>query len=84
MIVCPLCDTSIPWAPGADEQLLFEQHMTSGNCIPKPAQKPRCPVKGCREKLTFSKLDSVCQVDLTARKSKNMSNYVKIYENMSL
>ena len=55
VIVCPLCDKALPLASGVDENLLFEQH--SATCVPKPvkAQVPRCPSKGCKEKLTFSK-----------------------------
>mmetsp|Transcript_776 Transcript_776/g.1737 ORF Transcript_776/g.1737 Transcript_776/m.1737 type:complete len:158 (-) Transcript_776:263-736(-) len=54
VIVCPLCDKALPLASGVDENLLFEQH--SATCVPKPvkAQVPRCPSKGCKEKLTFS------------------------------
>eukprot|EP00435_Cladocopium_sp_Y103_P011914 s2091_g3.t1 len=53
VIVCPLCDMAIPHT--GDESVLFEAHMASGACVPKvKTEKPRCPVKGCREKLTFS------------------------------
>ncbi|CAK9090029.1 unnamed protein product [Durusdinium trenchii] len=33
---------------------VFDRHVASGACAPSVKTKPRCPVKGCREKLTFS------------------------------
>eukprot|EP00931_Biecheleriopsis_adriatica_P074974 TRINITY_DN4893_c0_g1_i1.p1 TRINITY_DN4893_c0_g1~~TRINITY_DN4893_c0_g1_i1.p1 ORF type:complete len:205 (-),score=30.18 TRINITY_DN4893_c0_g1_i1:57-602(-) len=55
VIVCPLCTTALPHPAGEDENAIWERHMASGNCKPRePAKSNRCPVKGCKEKLTFS------------------------------
>eukprot|EP00930_Biecheleria_cincta_P099130 TRINITY_DN90777_c0_g1_i1.p2 TRINITY_DN90777_c0_g1~~TRINITY_DN90777_c0_g1_i1.p2 ORF type:complete len:164 (-),score=23.25 TRINITY_DN90777_c0_g1_i1:132-623(-) len=57
VIVCPLCSAAVPLRPGEDENSVFEQHAVSGSCNPKVsavAKPNRCPVKGCKEKLTFS------------------------------
>mmetsp|Transcript_144545 Transcript_144545/g.204487 ORF Transcript_144545/g.204487 Transcript_144545/m.204487 type:complete len:159 (-) Transcript_144545:367-843(-) len=55
VIMCPLCDMAIPCFANSDEQMLLEGHVASGACVPAvKSAKPRCPVKGCKEKLTFS------------------------------
>merc|ERR1712232_149934 len=61
VIVCPLCSKAVPHPVGEDANLIWEQHASSGDCRPAsigtaapsggPA-KPKCPVKGCKEKLT--------------------------------
>eukprot|EP00405_Crypthecodinium_cohnii_P020303 CAMPEP_0206472978 /NCGR_PEP_ID=MMETSP0324_2-20121206/32563_1 /ASSEMBLY_ACC=CAM_ASM_000836 /TAXON_ID=2866 /ORGANISM="Crypthecodinium cohnii, Strain Seligo" /LENGTH=189 /DNA_ID=CAMNT_0053947763 /DNA_START=82 /DNA_END=651 /DNA_ORIENTATION=+ len=60
VIICPLCQKPLPWKQGEDENALCEAHFMSGEChpqavgagqAPKPAVK-RCPVAGCKEKLT--------------------------------
>ncbi|CAN6448463.1 unnamed protein product [Victoria cruziana] len=35
-------------------KILMEKHRASGRCDPRWKQKPRCPIKGCKETLTFS------------------------------
>merc|ERR1719401_1731082 len=54
VIVCPLCAKAVPLPHGEDENAVWERHATSGECCPPPVPvaKPRCPVKGCKEKLT--------------------------------
>jgi len=57
VLVCPLCSKSVPLVHGESADDTFAQHERSGDCQPcsmaAPASKNRCPVKGCREKLTF-------------------------------
>lgn len=40
--------------------MLLARHAKSGNCDPKKKKKPTCPVKRCKEALTFSN-SSVCK-----------------------
>mmetsp|Transcript_41351 Transcript_41351/g.103868 ORF Transcript_41351/g.103868 Transcript_41351/m.103868 type:complete len:168 (+) Transcript_41351:68-571(+) len=56
VIVCPLCSQAVPLPAGEDENAVWEAHAASGHCRPPqaaPAAKPRCPVPGCKEKLTM-------------------------------
>ncbi|KAL5582472.1 hypothetical protein UlMin_014914 [Ulmus minor] len=53
VLVCNICSTSIE-TTGQDEKLLLEKHEKSGNCDPKNKKKPKCPVRRCKEVLTFS------------------------------
>jgi hypothetical protein len=39
---------------GEGEKEMLERHERSGNCDPKKKKKPTCPVRRCKEKLTFS------------------------------
>lgn len=51
--VCQACGQSIPYAGNEDESKVLERHLASGSCRPASvASKPRCPVQGCKEKLT--------------------------------
>merc|ERR1719203_390899 len=54
VIVCALCNTAVPLTAGSDENAVLEHHVASAECCRTscPVEKPRCPVKGCREKLT--------------------------------
>ncbi len=63
VIVCPICNTALPLPEGTslsspDSQTiisrLWERHAASGQCNPDKNKKPVCPVKGCREQLTYS------------------------------
>ncbi|KAG2453069.1 hypothetical protein HYH02_002402 [Chlamydomonas schloesseri] len=55
VIVCPICAKSVRMTPGTDPNALFEQH-TRTDCDPanydRVHKKPRCPVAGCKTKLT--------------------------------
>jgi hypothetical protein len=54
-IVCPICKKGVPIPPGEDENAVFARHEGSAECrrhTVETAAKPRCPVKGCKEKLT--------------------------------
>eukprot|EP00933_Yihiella_yeosuensis_P053616 TRINITY_DN51890_c0_g1_i1.p1 TRINITY_DN51890_c0_g1~~TRINITY_DN51890_c0_g1_i1.p1 ORF type:complete len:193 (+),score=22.71 TRINITY_DN51890_c0_g1_i1:69-581(+) len=56
VIVCPLCQEAIPLPFGEDENEVWERHFST-TCRPKTTAAtgpPRCPVRGCKEKLTFS------------------------------
>jgi hypothetical protein len=52
VIVCPICTEGIPFAAGEDANAVWERHAASGKCHPPPPPKPKCPVSGCKEKLT--------------------------------
>jgi len=56
VIVCPLCAASVGLKAGEDPNAAYERHARAGGCDPhnyaRVHQKPRCPVKGCKEKLT--------------------------------
>eukprot|EP00416_Gambierdiscus_australes_P045750 CAMPEP_0171102118 /NCGR_PEP_ID=MMETSP0766_2-20121228/56893_1 /TAXON_ID=439317 /ORGANISM="Gambierdiscus australes, Strain CAWD 149" /LENGTH=112 /DNA_ID=CAMNT_0011562329 /DNA_START=250 /DNA_END=588 /DNA_ORIENTATION=- len=45
---------AIPLQRGEEESAVLERHASAGNCCPtaKTTRKPRCPVPGCKEKLT--------------------------------
>lgn len=54
-LVCPLCAKAVRLIPGEDPNAAFEAH-TSKDCDPsnyaKVHRKLKCPVSGCKEKLT--------------------------------
>ncbi|XP_009335823.2 zinc finger AN1 domain-containing stress-associated protein 12 [Pyrus x bretschneideri] len=57
VVVCEICSASVETTGCDDEQdhkLLLEKHAKSGNCDPKNKKKPTCPVRRCKETLTFS------------------------------
>ncbi|KAJ3677464.1 hypothetical protein LUZ60_003188 [Juncus effusus] len=58
VIICETCSMSMEKKFGEDEKLVFEIHAKSGNCNPAKKQKPKCPVKRCKEVLTFSNCSS--------------------------
>jgi predicted nucleic acid binding AN1-type Zn finger protein len=56
-LLCPLCARAVVLQPGEDPNAAFERHnRTAGECDPtnyaRVHKKPRCPVQGCREKIT--------------------------------
>ena len=57
VVSCPLCAASIELQRGEDINETWARHERTA-CRPservKRTKKPRCPVKGCREKLTIS------------------------------
>lgn len=46
--------TEITGGAGQDEEAILARHLKSGNCDPAKKKKPICPVKRCKEVLTFS------------------------------
>jgi hypothetical protein len=59
VLVCPLCAAAVRLSPGEDANTVWAAHAgDSAACDPaayaQRVHKPRCPVGGCREKLTFS------------------------------
>lgn len=62
MIVCETCSTSIEITGKGDEEekMVLEMHEKSGDCDPRKKKKLTCPVRRCREILTFSNT-SVCK-----------------------
>ncbi|RWV92790.1 hypothetical protein GW17_00044801, partial [Ensete ventricosum] len=61
VVVCEACSVSIEKRAGEEEAAALERHEKSGSCDPSKKQKPRCPVKRCKEVLTFSN-NSTCKV----------------------
>mmetsp|Transcript_51009 Transcript_51009/g.116117 ORF Transcript_51009/g.116117 Transcript_51009/m.116117 type:complete len:181 (+) Transcript_51009:23-565(+) len=55
-IVCPVCGDSIKLPEGMDPNVIWEAHSRNGRCNAEKlqAKKRKCPVQGCREKLTTS------------------------------
>ncbi|XP_030553612.2 LOW QUALITY PROTEIN: zinc finger AN1 domain-containing stress-associated protein 12 [Rhodamnia argentea] len=54
VVVCEACSAAIE-TTGEDEKTALERHEGSGDCDPrKKKKKPACPVRRCREVLTFS------------------------------
>ncbi|GIL62998.1 hypothetical protein Vafri_17155 [Volvox africanus] len=55
VIVCPICAKSVHLKPGQEPNEAFDVHQRT-DCDPtnydKVHKKPRCPVGGCKEKLT--------------------------------
>lgn len=56
VVVCEICSTAIETTGhiGDDEKKLLERHEKSGVCDPKKKKKATCPVRRCKEVLTFS------------------------------
>ncbi|KAL7100767.1 hypothetical protein ACP275_08G015400 [Erythranthe tilingii] len=56
VLLCEICSTAVETTGlvGEDEKKLLERHEKSGDCDPKKKKKPICPVRRCREILTFS------------------------------
>ncbi|GAA0187313.1 RNA metabolism protein [Lithospermum erythrorhizon] len=60
VVVCEICSTAIETTGEDNEKAILEKHEKSGNCDPTKKKKPTCPVKRCKEVLTFSNT-SVCK-----------------------
>jgi uncharacterized C2H2 Zn-finger protein/predicted nucleic acid binding AN1-type Zn finger protein len=67
VVQCPLCKQMIRWTPEQDVNVVWEQHVYSGQCVPNPQlvgkngelktekkKKPRCSAERCREILLAS------------------------------
>ncbi|XP_059294074.1 zinc finger AN1 domain-containing stress-associated protein 12 [Lycium ferocissimum] len=56
VLVCEICSVSIETTgfQGEDDKAILQKHEKSGDCDPKKKKKPTCPVKRCKEVLTFS------------------------------
>lgn len=56
VVVCETCSMSIETTGylGQEEEAILKKHQKSGNCDPTKKKKPICPVKRCKEVLTFS------------------------------
>ncbi|WOK94109.1 zinc finger AN1 domain-containing stress-associated protein 12 [Canna indica] len=61
VVVCEVCSMSIEKKAGEEEKIILERHKDSGSCDPIKKMKPRCPVKRCKEALTFSN-KSTCKI----------------------
>ncbi|KAJ4769412.1 AN1-type zinc finger protein [Rhynchospora pubera] len=57
VVICPLCAKSVRLIPNQDPNITWETHCNT-DCDPsnyqKATTKRRCPVRGCKETLTFS------------------------------
>ena len=52
--ICPTCSSSVLRVLNEDASVTLRRHAESGDCNPNKAKKvPSCPVKRCKEKLTF-------------------------------
>lgn len=49
---------------GEEEKAVLTRHERSGSCDPAKKQKPRCPVKRCKEVLTFSNCNTCKKCNL--------------------
>lgn len=56
VVVCKICSLVIEKKRAdEEEEKILEDHVRLGNCdVTKKVIKPRCPVKSCKEILTFS------------------------------
>ncbi|KEH24928.1 zinc finger AN1 domain-containing stress-associated protein 12 [Medicago truncatula] len=56
VVVCEECSMSmeIRGNMGENEEAILKKHRSSGKCDPSKKKKPTCPVKRCKEILTFS------------------------------
>ncbi|KAK9107958.1 hypothetical protein Syun_023969 [Stephania yunnanensis] len=64
VIVCEICSVAIETTGKdneADVKGVLEEHEKSGDCDPSKKRKPKCPVKRCKQVLTFSN-NSTCKV----------------------
>ncbi|KAJ4961365.1 hypothetical protein NE237_021275 [Protea cynaroides] len=65
VVVCEICSVSIETTGSneEDEKVVLEKHERSGDCDPSKKKKPKCPVKRCKETLTFSNTNTcrICQ-----------------------
>lgn len=55
VIICPVCTASVKTVFGEKSESILKKHNDAGEC--KPALRSvarKCPVKGCKELLTFS------------------------------
>lgn len=57
VVICPLCAKGVQLNPEEDPNITWESHVNT-DCDPsnyeKVTKKKKCPVRGCRETLTFS------------------------------
>lgn len=66
VVVCEACSVSIE-TTGCDEEgerVALEKHVKSGKCDPKKQKKPTCPVRRCKEVLTFSNTSTCKTCDM--------------------
>lgn len=61
VVVCEDCSMSMEKMAGEEAAAVLERHRSSGSCDPARKRKAKCPVKRCREALTFSNT-STCHV----------------------
>ena len=67
VVVCEICSTSIE-TTGRDEKeekAILEKHEKSGECDSSKKKKPVCPVRRCKQVLTFSNTSTckTCQLN---------------------
>lgn len=63
VVICGECAASIERKEGEEEEeeeAILARHLKSGSCNPSNKIKPKCPVKRCKEVLTFSNT-SICK-----------------------
>ncbi|XP_042502981.1 zinc finger AN1 domain-containing stress-associated protein 12 [Macadamia integrifolia] len=63
VVVCKICSVSIETTGNneEDEKVVLERHERSGDCDPSKKKKPKCPVRRCKDILTFSNTN-ICRI----------------------
>ncbi|KAJ0965344.1 hypothetical protein J5N97_026482 [Dioscorea zingiberensis] len=61
VIICEVCTMSIEKKIGEEDATILEQHQKAGQCDVTKKHKPKCPVRRCKEILTFTN-NSTCKV----------------------
>ncbi|PIN23564.1 hypothetical protein CDL12_03710 [Handroanthus impetiginosus] len=68
VLVCEICSTAIETTGHnvEEEKKILERHEKSGDCDPKKKKKPTCPVRRCKEVLTFSNTATckICRIKI--------------------
>ncbi|XP_068641004.1 zinc finger AN1 domain-containing stress-associated protein 12 [Aristolochia californica] len=54
VVVCEICSVSVERQGNEKDEIILERHAKSGDCDPSKKKKPVCPVKRCKQVLTFS------------------------------
>ncbi|XP_073155131.1 zinc finger AN1 domain-containing stress-associated protein 12 [Henckelia pumila] len=71
VVVCEICSHAIETTGHSEEEekKILEKHEALGECDPKKKKKPMCPVRRCREVLTFSNTSScrICHIKVCLR-----------------
>ncbi|KAF5185485.1 Zinc finger an1 domain-containing stress-associated protein [Thalictrum thalictroides] len=66
VMICEICSTAIEITGKDEEEVkkISERHEKSEDCDPSKKKKPRCPVRRCKQVLTFSNTCTckVCQI----------------------
>lgn len=53
VLMCVVCEQPVKMVPGEDPNVTLDRHMHE-SCTGRAIKKPKCPVVGCKQTLTFS------------------------------